>query len=216
MAAIGQEEKMVYYEEIGLTQDHLLTFLDAIFSIAVTLLVLEIRIDVPLNGTDSEIIWGLIAATPAIVSYVISFFVIASFWMYAHNMFHYINKINRRFALLTLVFLFFIAFMPFPTLVLGQHTGRLPAVVFYCASISISSIIMYLMWHCACSSRLVDERIDAHFKAYKSARILSTTTIFLTSIPIAFINPLVAQYWWVLVPIASRATMHWYNVKAMD
>lgn len=214
--AVEQKTKTIYYEELGLTQDHLLAFLDAIFSIAITLLVLEISLDVPLDGTDAEIFAGLIAAVPAAVSYIISFFVIASYWMYAHRMFHYIRKIDRKFVSLTLVFLFFIAFMPFPTLVLGQHIGRFPAVVFYCAAISASSFIMYLMWKYACDARLVDDNVDAHFKAYKSARMLSTASVFLTSVPIAFINPLAAQIWWVLVPVASRAIMYWYNVKIRE
>lgn len=75
---------------------------------------------------------------------------------------------------------------------------------------------MYLMWRHACASGLVDEAVDARFRAYKGARMLSTAAVFLSSIPIAFASPIVAQLWWGLVVFAGRATMRWLNVKADD
>lgn len=71
MAVEARKQKKVYFEEQGITKDHLLAFGDAIFVFAITLLVIEVKFpDLAPTATDADLINGILNASPAIVSYI--------------------------------------------------------------------------------------------------------------------------------------------------
>ena len=103
--------------------DRILFFTDAVFAIAITLLIVDLPVQVErahgtLNSADQ-----LRKALPGIYGFAISFAVIALFWLAHHSTFRYIKAIDRPLMLLNLLFLGVIAFLPFPTELLSASSS---------------------------------------------------------------------------------------------
>lgn len=95
---------------------------DGIFAIAMTLLVLEIRVPEHAEVMASG---GLLAALavrwPSYFAFMLSFALIGSYWVNHHALFRLLQRTDHRFTLLTLLLLAAISFLPFPTALLGHH-----------------------------------------------------------------------------------------------
>ena len=214
MAVATQETKKVYFEELGISKDHLLNFADAIFSIAITLLVLEIRFpELGPASPDADFIAGFASAVPALMSYAISFLVVGGYWVMVHRIFHYLDRIDRKVLGLTATLLFFVALMPFPTLVLGLHLGRTPAVVFYSLCIAVSSGILLLTWLVACREGLARGDVDDHFRRYLAASIGYTALVFTLSLLVALASPAWGMACWALILIKSPLMHRAFGVR---
>jgi uncharacterized membrane protein len=92
------------------------TFADGVFAIAITLLVLGIRVP----EVDEPLGPALVAQWPSFFAYVVSFLTIGIMWVQHHRMFTVIGRSNPTFAMINVVFLLFIAFIPYPTEVLAH------------------------------------------------------------------------------------------------
>jgi uncharacterized membrane protein len=113
--------------------DRILFFSDAVFAIAITLLVVELP-EPSENALDrgQAIDSGHLlraAASTSVLGFWISFGVIGLFWIGHHGLFRYVKAIDRPLMLLNLVFLGSIAFLPYPTDVLSSTSDQKPAVV---------------------------------------------------------------------------------------
>ncbi len=125
------------------------TFADGVFAIAITLLVLEIK--VPHVDAAHGGLWPELARLwPSFVGYVISFFTIGIMWVNHHAIFQYVRRCDRRFMFMNIFFLMGIAFVPFPTAVLAEHLAdpatRQAATVFYNAFYVVMAILFNLVW----------------------------------------------------------------------
>ncbi|HEX2717691.1 MAG TPA: TMEM175 family protein [Gemmatimonadaceae bacterium] len=133
--------------ELGETT-RLETFSDGVFAIAITLLVLEIR--VPAAHGETALGSALLHLWPSYLGYLISFATIGIMWVNHHTMFEHIRRVNRTFLLINVVFLLVIGFIPFPTAVLAEHLpqpeGRRVATLFYGASFTVMAIVYNLVW----------------------------------------------------------------------
>src|SRR6266508_3844418 len=97
-------------------------FSDGVFAIAITLLVLEIRVPELETVAHHGGLWpALVALWPSYLGYLISFVTIGIMWANHHALFKYIRRCDRYFLIVNVVFLMGIAFVPFPTAVLAQH-----------------------------------------------------------------------------------------------
>jgi len=94
----------------------LLTFSDGVFAIAATLLIL----DVQLPENSESLAHQLLQLWPSYGAYAISFVTIGIMWVNHHAIFEQINRVNRTFLVINILFLLVIAFIPFPTRVLAE------------------------------------------------------------------------------------------------
>lgn len=111
--------------------DRLTFFSDAVFAIAITLLVIEIRM--PHVRIDGEIslINALLSLIPQYIGFVVSFFVIGRFWLGHHRAFGHLARTDETLIWRNLVFLLTIAFMPFPTAVISEYATLRTTIVVY-------------------------------------------------------------------------------------
>jgi len=133
-------------------------FCDGVFAIAITLLVIDIRIpDAPEIETDAGLWHGLRHAAPAISAFVLSFGVILITWVNHHNHMKLVNRSCDSFLYSNGFLLLVVAFIPFPTSLLGEHllTGHAtPAVVLYNAVLALQATGWVLISHTAIKNRL--------------------------------------------------------------
>ncbi|HEV8392632.1 MAG TPA: TMEM175 family protein [Vicinamibacterales bacterium] len=153
-------------------------FSDGVFAIAITLLVLEIRLP---GEREIEALGGLapalLALWPSYVGYVISFVTIGIMWANHHNVIKLIASVDHGLIVWNLLLLMAISFTPFPTAVMADylpHAGRdrTVAVAFYCGSFTLTACFYNLLWlHASRGRRLLhahvsDERVRAITRAY--------------------------------------------------
>src|SRR5690242_3731667 len=110
--------------------ERMILFSDAVFAIAITLLVIEIKIpDKELmkehgDLSDQRLLNALSDLVPKFVGYLISFCLIGLYWSIHHRMFGFVTSYDRKLLFLNLLFLFFVALMPFSTGFYSEYAGR--------------------------------------------------------------------------------------------
>ena len=185
-------------EEYGL--DRLINFSDAVIAIAITLLVLEIRLPGVTRGLPAqEITNEILALWPKYLGYLVSFWVIGLYWMAHHRIFRLIRAYDRRLLTLSLAFLCTVAFMPFPTSVLFDYAGVFVVVLLYAGTLTLTGLSLVAIWlYATRDHRLVDEQLDDALINNQTRSLLVGPGIFLLSILIAAFNPNLAMYAWLL------------------
>ena len=188
----------VYTDETGL--ERLIFFSDAVFAIAITLLALEIRLPtLPEEITNAELLAALGHILPKYLSFIISFLVIGSYWIVHHRAFRRIRRYDGSLLLLNLLLLMGVSFIPFPTAVIGEH-ANLVGTVFYAATMVIVGLLMAGVWlYAYAGGRLVEQPLDRSQFRSSLRRVLTPPVIFLLSIALAFWDPDLAKYSWLLI-----------------
>ncbi|MFL7837360.1 MAG: TMEM175 family protein [Candidatus Promineifilaceae bacterium] len=180
--------------------DRLINFSDAVIAIAITLLVLEIRL--PEMAPDlgaAELTNEILVLWPKYLGYLVSFWVIGLYWMAHHRIFRLINDYDRRLLTLNLAFLFTVAFMPFPTSVLFDYAGVFIVVLLYAGTLTLTGLSLVAIWLYATKDhRLVDPQLDESMIHNQTRSLLVGPGVFLLSIIVAIFNPDLAMYAWLL------------------
>ena len=204
------------FDQLGLDKDKIMAFSDGIFAIAITLLVLEIRLpEIPLQDIDAVFMQNLVSISPAIFGFTFSFFIIASYWLSYHRIFHFIRAVDRPLIALNILFLFFIALMPFPTSLFGMYGAQRSVLIFYDVNIAISSVLIFMMWnHASSLHRLIDKELDPSFIRFLSVRTCIPAGAFILSIAFAPFNLPLVMASWVIVPISFPLLRWWYGKSA--
>ena len=198
----------------SVNKERMMILNDGIFAICITLLVLDIRLpEIPGDQIDMLFLPGLVAVFPKILGFVLSFFIIASYWFHYHRIFSFIRDVDRQLIFLNVFFLFLIALMPFPTYLLGLYGDRVTIVTFYALIVALTTFLLFLMWrHVIAHEALLIEPLDDTLKEYLSVRNIIPTVVFLVSIGIALINPLAAMLSWVSL-IVIMPVVKWRYVQ---
>lgn len=196
-----QSAETLKHEQDHLGLERLIFFSDAVFAIAITLLALEIRLPVGQElRTDGELLAALLSIWPRYLSYIVSFLVIGMYWMAHHQMFRMVARYDRRLLFLNLLLLLCIAFVPFPTAILGEYTGSV-ATIFYALSMVVTGLVSALLWWYASGERrhlLVAPLTAAELQANR-LRSLAAPTVFLVSIAITLWNDDAAKLSWIVL-----------------
>jgi uncharacterized membrane protein len=177
--------------------DRVLFFSDAVFAIAITLLVVDIRVpDLPSGLIDAG--QQLRASESRIFGFGLSFAVIGLFWLSHHTIFRHITAIDRVLILINLLFLGTIAFLPYPTALLSAtSTDQAAATIFYAVCAGAAGLGQSAIWLYAIRAGLVSATVSA-------------PVVFGLSIPVAIVAPGAAAYVWfgiVVIGAVLRRTM---------
>ncbi len=199
---------------MGIIEDHmglerLIFFSDAVFAIAITLLALEIRLPALEEPVTNEaLLNALLVIWPKYLSYIISFLVIGLYWMSHHRMFRFIKRYDQRLIFLNLLLLMAVAFIPFPTSIIGE-SGNRTATIFYSLTMTVTGLLGSIIWlHANLGGRLVEHQLPPTEFRHVLFRVLIPPIIFLISIGIAYVNPSWAQYSWILIAFGTRRLHH--------
>lgn len=127
--------------------DRLTTFTDAVYAIVVTLLVLDLKVpEIPGAVSNAELAADLISQFPNFVAYIISFIVIAYFWMNHHRLFSSLIKFDQKSLLLNLLHILFITLIPYTTSLIGHYKDDQIAVVLFSANIGLAALSLILLY----------------------------------------------------------------------
>jgi uncharacterized membrane protein len=173
----------------------IVAFSDGVFSIAITLLVLNLGIEKGLTeGQIDDAIWNL---REDLLAYAISFAVIGRFWLVHHRFFAEVEAFDRRLIGLNLVYLGWVVLIPFSSEVLGEYGGQTTAVALYSVNLAIVVLLGLLMNVYARRRGLT--KVDAHTHRENQIRSAYIAGIFLLSVPLAFLAPSLAPLLWLVL-----------------
>jgi TMEM175 potassium channel family protein len=192
-----------------------LAFSDGLFAIAMTLLVVGIEVPDMRNPSEGEL-WDAIAdLQPAYISFFISFVVIGRYWIAHHQFVRQLDKLDYGLIWLNTIYLAFVAFLPFPTALLGNYFENPVSVVAYAISVAlVSGMEVVLLVH-AHRRRLFERRLPED--VFRWGALVSATPVafFLGSIPIAFYDTsLAVLFWFGGVPLQIFVLNRWKPAHA--
>ena len=149
MESPGQPEDIV-------SSARLETFADGVFAIAITLLVLEIRIPEP----GENVARAIFDQWPSFLAYITSFVTIGTMWANHHRIFTVIRGTTYGFLFVNVLLLMPIAFLPYPTAVVARHwfEGKdqvVPAMLLYGGTMALIAVFFSVVWLYAASRGLV-------------------------------------------------------------
>ena len=184
--------------------EHVISFSDAVFAFAITFMALSVDIpDLPTDLTQSELLDRLYDLYPQFESYIISFAVIAIFWVSYHQVFNHIKGSHITMVYLNLLFLLLITLLSLSTsLVINYGNYHVPYVIYSLIVILTSSLLTLIWWHATKDKLLIDKKLHPLYIKGVMLTLLSIPLVFTVSIFISFINLDIAEiFWLVMVPI---------------
>ena len=159
-------------------------FSDGVFAIAITLLILEIRLPHEMGhpheaayGSLGEVLRGL---WPSFFAFALSFFVILVSWMTHHELIRLVRATSHPLQLANGLVLLYVTFLPFPTAVLASHlvgTEISTAVTLYCATFVFGNVTFNVLFETIARGRLFRPEVDAE-RIRAIRRSFRTTGLF--------------------------------------
>jgi uncharacterized membrane protein len=190
--------------------ERLILFSDAVFAIAITLLVIEIKVPM-LHGTEATpeaLGRELLLLLPRVLGFLVSFTLIGVYWTRHHFLFGYVSDYTPRLIRLNLLFLLSIVVMPFSTGIFGEYstprTMYLQApVVIYALNICFTGVMLFLLWGYVgnAAHRVADESLTPEVVQDARRRAVLITSVFALAVPVAFFDAMVARYVPILLPL---------------
>jgi uncharacterized membrane protein len=196
--------------------ERMILFSDAVFAIAITLLVIEIKVPELHDEavTDKALLHKLGKLIPKFIGFVVSFMLIGLYWSIHHRMFGFVTNYTRKLLGLNLLFLLFIALMPFSTGFYSEYAGpelfrqqlKVP-MTFYVFNFSLAGLVNYLMWRYITNpaNKVAEPPIDPVVAKLAKTRALVVPLLFLLMLPVAYLtHVMIAVYVPLLIPVVMR------------
>jgi uncharacterized membrane protein len=131
-------------------------FSDGVFAIAITLLVLELAVP---SGSEDDLLRAVLDQWPSYLAYLVSFATIGAVWLEHTVITEYLDRATPVLIRLNLLLLLVVAFLPFPTRLLGEYVGEdepaRVAVTIYGLSLFLASALVSVLWRYAVREQLV-------------------------------------------------------------
>ena len=167
----------------------LAAFSDGVFAIAITLLILEIKVP-PIDSihSTSDLVNSIFHLWPSFFAFLYSFGGILVQWIFHHNILNLLDKTSRPFLYINGFLLLTIVFFPFPTAFLAEYINTdyaMPAVVFY-GSVSVINALAWFLFYRSLdkpkalrTSAFSNELLNKIKKSNYSSLVIYTTTTVL-------------------------------------
>ena len=123
--------------------DRLAYFSDAVFAIAITLLVFNIRAPALSQADEPELLRAIGRMVPAIIGFALSFFVVSNYWRAHHRLFGWVSHHDDTLVTVNLLLLFFVSFIPCPTAFYSDHPNFRTPLMFYAGSLAVVGLLQF-------------------------------------------------------------------------
>ncbi len=192
------------------------TFADGVIAIAITLLILEVKVPEP--STTTSLTAALLRQWPSYAGYAVSFLTIGVIWVNHHHMFKLIARTNHAFLMMNVVFLMAIAFLPWPTALVAAYFeepgGRSAAAFVYALTMVAIAVMFNVVWRYAVARGLLRPGLDEEAVARAGRNYLTGPVTYGAATLIAIWAPLVTlgicgalAVYWLLPGTGPRAAL---------
>jgi len=189
--------------------ERMILFSDAVFAIAITLLVIEIKVpEIPREYvTEKALLASLDSLIPKLIGFLISFVIIGLYWQVHHRMFGYVVNYTRRTLWLNLFFLLAVVLMPFSTGFYSEYVLTLlrTPILVYVVNICFLGFMNFFLWkHLTNPKFNLTEGVTREENVVFSFRSISVPIIFIISAVIYFFKPIIAAFFPPFIPLIMR------------
>lgn len=175
---------------------------DGIFSIAMTILVLELALPVVKGGSFKDFLSALDKTWVEFLCYVISFIVLGIMWFGHRMMFEYITRSNRYFIFLGVLFYMVVCLVPFSTRFLAKETLQWYAILIYGLNLSLCNLTLYCQWTYGIRRpSLMEKELPAEVRKEAKTLFLISPVVYSVAIGFAFFMPAVSIGIFVITPV---------------
>lgn len=189
-------------------------FSDAVFAIAMTLLVLEIKLPTIDEAEKLGINEILVNRIPNFICFAISFMVTALFWKGHMVTCTFVKSASNRFVWINIWLLFFVVVMPFTTALYANY-GFMDNVAFsfYCLNIAVIGIFNYLLIVHVTKTESLTETLGKEAVKWAKRRALTVPIVFVLAIILALFAPATSRYAFILIFIIQAVGDRYYNKR---
>jgi uncharacterized membrane protein len=192
--------------------NRVVAFSDGVFAIAITLLVLTLEIPGGVDDLGQE----LRDRTEEFFAYGLSFAVLGKFWISHHSFFGSLARFDARLMVLNLLYLAFIALVPFTSDLLGDYSGESVAVIIYAINMAAITGIFAATVRYSLDHGLIREWAKPHTRRSAGWTEYTITAVFLVSCPIALLSPLAATLVWLSIFLFGGRLLDVMAVEPQD
>lgn len=166
-----EEDYIVLHRNTGITPRRLEGLSDAIYAVAMTLLVLDLRL--PPNPAGTQLSGVLHHLYPNFITYALSFVTLGVLWTAHLIESHWVERISRTYVWLKIIYLMVIVLVPFSTQILSAYEYERLGVLFYGLNFLASMLLLLVLWTYATDEhRLVRKNLSDHVITWVKARLI--------------------------------------------
>jgi len=204
-------KKLDQNSKTELQVERIVFFSDAVFAIAITLLIIEIKVpDLKgLSVSEHSFLEAFLLLLPKLFGFVLSFFIIGLYWSLHHLIFGYVINYNGKLIWLNLFFLFSIVLMPFSSAVYSEYS--MPEYIWlispyfvYVVNISLTGFTNFLLWSFIGNPKnnLTEDFPKGDFLQKAKIRSILLPSIFIISLLVSWlVDPILGRFVLFLIPI---------------
>jgi uncharacterized membrane protein len=179
----------------------LVSFSDNVISVAITVLVFDVRI--PAGITHLELWPAIHILAPRLLGFLLSFSVIGVFWVAHNNICKAASQVNRSLMWFNNIFLMMVCLIPASAALLGGFPGQRAAVILYGTNLIAVSISMRVLWKYVCQLQAkTDHPVEAGLEKAGSSRMSIAVVLAVTAIALSLINPWLSYAIFWITPIS--------------
>jgi len=199
---------MTTYPRNGtLPADRLVAFSDGVMAVAITLLVLDLKLPESLSGDALHS--ALIASRHAMLCYVLSFAVIGLLWMAHHYQFEHIRRVDGVILWLNLFYLMSIGLIPFSTSVMSGHGSALATILYAAVLVATCLLSAAMWWHASRDDELMEKGVSPALRREGLFKPLLVAAVFAVSMAVAAVWGSAAGQWTWLLALPAGSVAAW-------
>jgi uncharacterized membrane protein len=177
---------------------------DGIFAIAMTLLVLELKVpELPKSVAPGELLHKIGEEAPAIFSFLISFLYCGLLWLMHHLAMHFVRHLQLVLVWLNLFFLMSVSTMPFSCGLLGHYLRNRAAQELYYANMFVAAALLAAQWLVAKHKKLINED-DPRASRVMGQQVLFFPAALGAAMVATLFNPAAGSYAFIAVLLGLR------------
>jgi uncharacterized membrane protein len=182
---------------------------DGVFAFSMTLLVLGLALPVGTHGPGLRSYLLSSTFVTSLYVYALTFFVIFAWWRAHQLIFSYIRSFNRTLLQLNIVFLLFIAILPFATEALNASGSDAAGAIFFALVQVVAGAALTSLWIYANGpGHLTHRALPKGWSSYITQATVGVPIIFGISIPVALVQVSFAEYLWLAVFAVTLLARH--------
>jgi uncharacterized membrane protein len=196
--------RLTYNRFSGQNLERLAALSDGIFAVAMTLLVLDLRVPVIQNIQGEQALWQVfVSLLPRLLTYFMSFLSLGIFWIAQQTQLNHYARSDRNFTWIHLAFLFAVTLMPFTTGFLSEYIQfRLPLILYW-LNLLLLGVMLYASVRYAWQNGLVREGTDPDIRAAQVRRVLFYQALYAVGALLSVFNTYVSIGFIILVEMTS-------------
>jgi uncharacterized membrane protein len=202
---------------IVLSKGRMEALTDGIFAIAMTLLVLELKIpDLPKHASAVELLHKIGEEGPALFSFMVSFLYCGLLWVMHHLAMHFVRHLQIGLVWLNLLFLMSISTMPFSCGLLGHFLHNRAAQEIYFGNMFVAATLLASQWLLAKRKKLINED-DLRASALMGQQLMFFPAALGAAMVASYFNPLAGSYAFIFVLLTLRLWQRrWHRKTAVN